>query len=162
MDQKTKKHDARHIANALIQRGIRAARPRDPLQTIKMTYLCHGWMLGLYHRPMSKQAVEAWRYGPVIPVVYHGVKRYGRSPVVSPIEIPFLRRADAKFDPLEDDLIDQVFDVYAKFSGIELSMMTHTQGSPWYETYQEGKNAVIPDSLIEEHFAAAASEDGDE
>ncbi len=160
MDQTTRKHDARTIANALISRGLDAVKPRDPLQVIKMTYLCHGWMLGLYHRPMSKQAVEAWRYGPVIPVVYHAVKRYGRDPVLTLIRIPWLRGANV-FDPLEEDLIDQVFDVYGDFSGIDLSMMTHAQGSPWYETwYREGKNAVIPDTLIEEHFAADAADHG--
>lgn len=159
MNHATKRHDARHIANALISRGIDATSPRDPLQVIKMTYLCHGWMLGLYHRPMSKQAVEAWRYGPVIPVVYHGVKRYGREPILSPIQSPFLLPSTTKFDPIEEDLISQVFDQYGKFSGIDLSMMTHARGSPWYEIWhREGKNAVIPDPLIEEHFAAAAND----
>ena len=161
MDHETQKHDARYIANALISRGIHAAKPRDPLQVIKMTYLCHGWMLGLYHRPMSRQAVEAWRYGPVIPVVYHGVKRYGRDPVRSLIREPLFRRAKAEFDPLEEDLITQVFDVYGGFSGIELSMMTHAQGSPWHETWhQKGQNAVIPDRLIEDHFAATVAGNG--
>ena len=154
-------HDARAIANALISRGIDSGTPRDPLQIIKLTYLCHGWMLGLYHRPMSKQDVEAWRYGPVIPVVYHGVKRYGRNPVRSLIRGPFIRVVDAEFDELEDDLIDQVLDVYGGFSGIDLSMMTHARGTPWYAVWnREGKNAVIPNSMIEEHFAtAAATED---
>ena len=155
MDHETQQHDARYIANALISRGIDAAKPRDPLQVIKMTYLCHAWMLGLHHRPMSKQPVEAWRYGPVIPVVYHGVKRYGRKPIRSPIQSPFLQGSTAAFGPKEEDVIEQVFDVYARFSGIDLSMMTHAQGSPWYEVwYREGKNAVIPNSLIEKHFAA--------
>ena len=157
-------HDARDIANALIARGLDTAKPRDPLQLIKMTYLCHGWMLGLYHRPMSRQAVEAWQYGPVIAVVYHAVKRHGRKPVLTFIQAPRPRRAEAGFDPLEEDLVDQVFDVYERFSGIELSMMTHTKGSPWhttrYRTDWTEKNATIQNHLIEEHFAAAADGNG--
>ena len=153
-------HDARAVANALISRGIEAAKPRDPLQVIKLTYLCHGWMLGLYHRPMSRQAVEAWQYGPVIPVVYHGVKRFGRNPVTSPIGRPFGPSPTADFDELEEDLIDQVFSGYIKFSGIDLSMMTHATGTPWHIIWhREGRSAVIPDPLIEEHFAAAAIAD---
>lgn len=154
MNNPTEAHDARAIANALIHRGIEVAQPRDPLQVIKLTYLCHGWMLGLYHRPMSAQPVLAWQYGPVIPAVYHEVKRYGRKPVRSPLQCQ-----DEEFDELEDDLIDQVFEVYGQFSGIELSMMTHAQGTPWRQIWhREGKNAEIPDRLIEEHFVKVLDE----
>ena len=154
MSNRPATHDARAIANALIRQGIKERQPRDPLQVIKLTYLCHGWMLGLYRRPMSAQPVLAWRYGPVIPDVYHEVKRYGRSPVRSLINC-----WDEGFDELEDDLIRQVFDAYGKFSGIDLSMMTHAEGTPWHTVWhREGKNAAIPDPLIEEHFAAMIDE----
>ena len=154
MNNPTGTHDARAIANALIRRGIKRKQPRDPLQVIKLTYLCHGWMLGLYHRPMSTQPVLAWRYGPAIPVVYHEVKRYGRKPVLS-----LIRWQDEGFDGLEDDLIEQVFDAYGQFSGIDLSMMTHAKGTPWHQIWhREGKNAEIPNSLIEEHFVALLDE----
>ena len=148
----TKTHDARAIANALIRRGVAESAPRDPLQIIKLTYLCHGWMLGLYHRPMSAQPVLAWRYGPVIPDVYHGIKRYGKSRVTSLLPCP----ADG-FDELEEDLIQQVFDVYREFSGIDLSQMTHARGSPWHRVWHaHGRNAIVPDDFIEEHFAELA------
>ena len=154
MNNRTVPHDARAIANALICRGIKAKQPKNPLQVIKLTYLCHGWMLGLYNRPMSIQSVFAWRYGPVIPVVYDEVKRFGRNPVRSP-----LRWRDEGFDSLEDDLIQQVFDAYSEFSGIDLSMITHAEGTPWHQIWhREGKNAEIPNHIIEEHFVAILNE----
>lgn len=147
-------HDARAIANALIRLGIKKKQPRTPLQVIKLTYLCHGWMLGLYNRPMSTQPVLAWRYGPVIPDVYHGIKRYGRAPVHAQLQCQ-----DEGFDYLEDDLIKQVFSAYSHFSGIDLSMMTHAEGTPWHQVWhREGQNAEIPNPLIEEHFAAMLCE----
>lgn len=147
-------HDARAIANELIHHGVKAERPCDPLQVIKLTYLCHGWMLGLYRRPMSTQSVLAWRYGPVIPAVYHEVKRYGRNPVRA-----LLRSGDGGFDFQENDLIKQVFDVYGKFSGIDLSMLTHAEGSPWHQIWhREGMNATIPNDLIEKHFVGLSNE----
>ncbi len=151
-DSRDRGHDPRGIANALIRLGIENAQPRDPLQIVKLTYLCHGWMLGLYHRRMSCDPVYAWQYGPVIPAVYEGVKRYGRKPVMTPI--PCL---EDSFGELENDLINQVFDAYCQFSGIDLSMMTHAQGTPWYKIWhQYGKNTLIPDELIEEHFSELA------
>ena len=149
----TKTHDARAIANVLIRSGIDGAKPRDPLQLIKLTYLCHGWMLGLYRRPLSAQPVEAWKYGPVIPDVYHGLKRYGGRPVN--VVQDFL---GSNFDELEADLIQQVFDSYVDFSGVQLSRLTHARGTPWHQIWHRiGRNCIIPDDLIEEHFVELAA-----
>ena len=149
----TRTHDARSVANALIRLGVEKTKLRDPLQLIKLTYLCHGWMLGLYQRPLSAQPVEAWRHGPVIPDVYHGLKRYGNRPINVLQDFP-----ESDFDDLEDDLINQVFDVYSDFTGIQLSQLTHARGTPWHQTwYRTGRNSIIPDDLIEKHFAALAA-----
>lgn len=146
-------HDARGVADYLIQRGIQGQRgPYTPLQVIKLTYLCHGWMLGLYERPISKQSVQAWRYGPVIPDVYHRVKIYGRDPIEQPLGF-----RTPEFDNYETDLIDQVLEVYKGFSGITLSSITHEPGTPWDEIYHtHGQNAVIPNKLIQKHFSELA------
>ena len=153
MKHNSRKHDSRAVANALIRLGVDGGKPRDPLQLIKLTYLCHGWMLGLYHRPLSAQPVEAWKYGPVIPDVYHGLKRYGRKPVNVVQDFP-----DSDFDDLEGDLIRQVFDVYREFSGVQLSQLTHARGTPWHQIwYRTGRYSIIPDELIEEHFAELAA-----
>ena len=37
------------------------------MHAIKLVYLCHGWMLGIYGRSLIGEPVEAWRYGPVVP-----------------------------------------------------------------------------------------------
>jgi len=146
-------HDARGVAGYLIRQGIEGQHgPYTPLQHIKLTYLCHGWMLGLYDRPISRQPVQAWRYGPVIADVYHAVKKHGRDPVEEPLgfRIP-------AFDDYEENLIGQVLDVYKAFSGIDLSSMTHQPGTPWHDIYHKrGQNAIIPDTLIKEHFAELA------
>ena len=149
----TDSHDARGIAKYLIRLGVEASTPRDPLQVIKLTYLCHGWMLGLYHSPLSAQPVEAWRYGPVIPDVYHGLKRYGSRSILSVRNF-----ADEAFDELEDDLIRQVSKAYGGFTGVQLSQLTHAVGTPWYRVWSEkGRNSIIPNGLIEEHFAELAN-----
>ena len=154
MGRNSQAHDARAIANVLIRGGLDAGQPRDPLQIVKLTYLCHGWMLGLYGRALSRQSVEAWRYGPVIPIVYHEVKRYGRRFIINELSV-----SDKSFDELEYDLIDQVSSVYGQFTGIELSQLTHARGTPWHMIwYGKGQNSEIPDALIKNHFAALAEQ----
>ena len=147
-----KGHDARSIANTLIALGVSNSAPRDPLQVIKLTYLCHGWMLGLYQEPLSEQLVEAWQYGPVIPSVYHAIKRYGKEPVYAP-----LTPQSETFDYREIDLIHQVYEGYENFSGVALSRLTHANGTPWHKVrHERGKNSVIPNKLIQERFSELA------
>lgn len=145
-------HDARAIAGVLVKRGIEAHDALTPLQVVKLTYLCHGWMLGLYEARLSAQPVEAWQYGPVIPDVYHLVKSHRRNPIRQPLDFP-----DASLDERQADLVDQVYVAYQDFSGIALSHITHEPGTPWDEIWSKfGRNTIIPDSLIMAHFKELA------
>ena len=49
-----------------------------PMHVLKLTYLCHGWMLGIYDHALINEPVEAWQYGPVVPSLYHKYKKFGR------------------------------------------------------------------------------------
>lgn len=142
-------YDARGIADYIITCGTqRPKSPYTPLEVIKLTYLCHGWMLGLYSRPFCYQNVEAWKHGPVIADVYHGVKVYGNEPIDKPVWSNFVG-----FGEREDDLINQVLEVYKDFSGIDLSILTHQKGTPWSRVYKpRTRNIVIPNTIIQNHF----------
>lgn len=75
------------VANELIQRAHQAGRTITPMQVIKLTYYCHAWMLGLYHRPLLNDAVEAWPYGPMIPQLYHCLRQHGARPLRQRIDL---------------------------------------------------------------------------
>ena len=154
-------HDARSVANELIRRALRDGRPITALQVIKLTYFCHAWMLGLYHRPLLEQPVEAWLYGPVVPEVYRSLRRYSGEPVTRPIDLSTVGVEERTYDEIEKDLIDQVWEKYGHFSGVQLSAMTHTPGSPWDQVWEAaGQNAVISDPAIEKYYAQQAKGTG--
>lgn len=147
-------HDVRAVANALIEKSMRDNRPLTPMQIIKLAYICHGWMLGLYHRPLINNTVEAWRYGPVVGELYQALKWYGSGYVSQPIG---MAPEFEQLDPQETDLIEQVWEKYGQLSGIALSRLTHAAGTPWFRTWHaHGQNAPIPNDLIEEHYAQRA------
>ena len=138
-------HDAREIANWFIINGDFLT----PLQIIKLVYMSHGWMLGLQDRPLFRQDVEAWKYGPVIPDVYHELKIYGNSPVEKPIK----GVVKVNLEDIELDLIQQVNRLYGGFSGIRLSQITHADGSPWHQIWMKHKrSAIIPNELIKDYY----------
>ena len=142
-------HDPCHVANYFIERGLEDNKNFTPLQIQKLVYFSHGWMLGVYHRPLLDQSFEAWPYGPVMPVIYHNLSFYGGDTVSSPI----LARAKGFADD-EENITKQVFDVYGDFSGIAMSRMTHVRGGPWDKTWRKHKRpSAIPNDVIEKHFA---------
>lgn len=149
-------HDARAVANSLIEKGRDAGRPLTPLQIIKLVYFCHGWMLGLYHKPLIEQDVEAWLYGPVVAQVYRGLKKYGGHPVTITLDVPNVPKEE--FDETEADLIEQVHGKYGHLPGMVLSQLTHAPGTPWYLVWHgKERNLVIPNDLIEAHYAEKAN-----
>ena len=152
-------HDALLITNKLIEGDKDNGQLSfTPMQLIKMVYIAHGWMLGLFGRPLIKQSVEAWKYGPVIPDVYYAIKHYRNNPVEAPISgLP-----SSKFDDIESALIDKVRDVYGCLDGITLSSITHEPGTPWYQVVHRqrkiGRRVKIPNKLIEKYYKGRANE----
>jgi uncharacterized phage-associated protein len=126
----------------------------DPMQLLKLDYLCQGWMLGLYGEPLIWNDVEAWRYGPVFRNVYGLVA--GKPIVVGSLSSWF-KKPPETFDPRQLQLISQVYQKYRTWSGLQLSALTHAPGSPWDITYRTyGQNAVIPKELIRDFYEKQA------
>ena len=145
-------HDAKALANEIMWRGSRQHRSFTHLQIQKLIYYCHGWMLGIYDKPMIEQEIQAWEHGPVIEPLYRALKKHGSGPVRF---IPGVR--DEDFSPNESAVVDQVLRVYGHNSGVELSDMTHVEGSPWHQTIKDKgtkKGTVVDNSVIKETFQA--------
>ncbi|MDE0126958.1 MAG: DUF4065 domain-containing protein [Bryobacterales bacterium] len=125
------------------------------MQLLKLVYIAHGWNLAIHQRPLVREAVEAWKYGPVISDLYHGVKRWGAGFVRH--RLPGYFASEEGFTREDEELVSSVLSAYRDLNGLELSNLTHRRGTPWYEVYYEqgGKDrrhAVIPNRLIKEHF----------
>ena len=138
-------YDCLLIAKTLLKLTAREDKVLTPMQLIKLVYLSHGWALGLYGRPLIKQDVEAWKYGPVIPELYQAIKQYRSSPVKE------ISCKEEKIDERFIDVIDQVYKIYGTFTGIELSMLTHEKNSPWEITWNSGKS-IISNDLIAYYY----------
>jgi uncharacterized phage-associated protein len=148
-------HDSRTIANFLLKKADVSGNPLTPMQLLKLVYIAHGWNLGFYGRPLIRDEVQAWQYGPVIPRLYNKVKDFRDQPVKGPL----LADTVDTMTEIDRDLLDQVWHVYGEMSGPALSRLTHAPGTPWALTYKPGKWGIrIPNDLIEDHYRKLAAE----
>ena len=135
---------------------LRQDVPTTPMHVLKLVYLCHGWMLGVFGRGLIAEPAEAWRYGPVIPTVYHTYKSFRGEPIAVP-----LADRSADLDESQHELLAAVLRAYGGYSAWELSAITHQPGTPWHEVYNggRGEGAIIPDAVIGRHYAERLREE---
>ena len=143
-----------------------------PLQVIKLTYIAHGYSLALLDEALIEEAVEAWKYGPVVPSVYHAAKKYGGRKITellysgiptsdekgmeSAIGFILGRMSDG-----QKAVLDGVLAVYGKFTGFELTDRTHVQDSPWKRYYKpRSYGQKIPNHIIKSYYKEIVSNGG--
>ena len=129
-------NDAAAIGNEFIRLAKEEDRTVTPMQVIKLAYIAHGWCLALNDVPLFNDQVQAWKFGPVLPELYHALKMYGNGPVEKPIW-----PAGELQDPGEGDrslraLIRRVWDEYKECSAWQLSELTHREGTPWSQIWE--------------------------
>lgn len=122
-----------------------------PLKVQKLLYYAKGhFMDNTSGIPLFTDRMEAWSHGPVIPEVYHELKKYGKSPV-DPDEF-----AGDDFDwddyrDIEETLIE-VWQRYGIYSAWALRNKTHEE-EPWRKNFKDGyANVEISDSDLKEFF----------
>jgi len=148
-------YDAITIADAILGIAKEAGNKLTPMQLVKLTYIAHGWSLGLERGALFNNRIEAWKYGPVIPDLYQVTKKYGRK------YIPFdlIETDSSKIDEATRTFLQSVYNAYKKFDGIQLSYLTHMSGTPWDALYRDGiQHIEIPDDLIEKHYKRIKNE----
>lgn len=162
------------VANYFIDRGLESKVVITPMKLQKLMYYAHGWYLAITNSPLLDENVEAWEYGPVIPSIYHEFKIFGNSKIPTKtsevnfdgssgmprITYPSIDDCpDKRLNETTKQILDRVWDVYGKYKALQLSTMTHAEGSPWAITWADNqgkKNTDIPDNLIRQHFIEKA------
>ena len=156
------------VSNTLLKVAWEHGATVTPMKLQKLVYMAHGWHLALTDVRLIDSQVEAWQFGPVISSLYNLTKRYGSREITELIEWVEISDSDF-FDfkvrkdtvPAEDEttwrFLRRVWDLYGRYSAVELSAMTHEKDTPWYKTWFEGegkslKNTDIPVEKIKTYF----------
>ena len=142
-------HDARAVANFMLGLADMDGKWFTPLQILKLIYFAQGWVLARTDDPLIDQPIEAWKHGPVVRDVYNEVRTYGDGPITS-----FIDAHSADFDSREEFYMREAYRVYGGLGGYQMIHVTHKDGSPWRETWEDRKtnHDVIENDLIKEFF----------
>ena len=88
---------------------------------------------------------EAWDYGPVIPEIYHSLKKFGSSPVKD----IFYDAKTFRDDDTRRTVMDDVCDRFLKYSAGDLVEITHSDLGAWAKYYVPGaRNIIIEDEAL--------------
>ena len=112
----------------------------------KLLYYAQGHALAELGRPLFQNKIDAWERGPVVAVVYTNYKK-----IIDETEERGI--SDLNVSSQEMELLMDVWDYYRSYKAKDLVDMTHREGTPWKDTYVNGKkNIHIPTELIERFF----------
>ena len=79
----TMPHDARQIANAILDVSSREGFKITNLALNKIVFFAHGWCLATRGEPLVDSVFEAWQFGPVHPQIYRQLKEFRDGPITA-------------------------------------------------------------------------------
>lgn len=121
------------------------------LRINKLLYFAQGEYLAKYDKPLFEEDFEAWKYGPVVPIVYQTFSPLRNTPIQG-VTDEYDRSVFTRDNRLF--LIDFLAK-YGKYSTGYLVEMTHMKNAPWNNVNQ---SEVISKESIKTFFKQRMSE----
>lgn len=119
------------------------------LELQKILYIAQMFSYGMRKKPLFDNPIEAWDYGPVVPVVYHEFKFAGNGPIPS-----FLFPAEDCVNEDNRTFISKISKMVKGLKGWQLVAITHRDRGAWQRTYRPGiKHLVISPNAIQKEYA---------
>lgn len=129
------------------------------LKLQKILYFIQAYFLITVNKPCFSDSIEAWDFGPVVPVVYHEFKQFGSGNIPkidsyfmgNIFDVKVKKFNDSSIDDCDKRNIESVIDEFKDFSATDLVKLTHSQ-DPWKNAYVPFANNVITNESIKEFF----------
>lgn len=127
------------------------------MQVLKLSYIAHGFKLGLDWGAMSNEAAQAWQYGPVFPSIYHTFKNVNLYSIKKPALDSANEVIDSNFDDHDVKVLNLIYELYGDVEAWRLSRLTHQPGTPWHTAYHKNGGSItqgveLDDAEVQQHF----------
>ena len=136
------------IAKYVVDYCTRCGNPITNLQLQKILYYVQLNFIRKFGEPAFPENIQAWQYGPVVPIVYERFSSYGPTKICNLYDdITILLSLE------KEKLLKRVINACISISPWELVEKSHRPGSPWSRVY-EGMKVDIPIEYIREYACA--------
>ena len=162
---------AQHVANFILEKSWEEQKSGKELSvgTVKLNklvFITFGFISHFCDRYLFSEEIEAWRYGPVVPSLYHEFKHFGRTPISEGSYATFQVENQIDFSieiiaPVvdkkkEDEKVikwmDRIFNSYGHLDAFALVDITHKIETPWSITYDGTKNKSVDREVIKIYY----------
>lgn len=120
-----------------------------PLKLQKLIYFAYKDYLQKTGSKAFNDTIQTWKYGPVVQSVYDEFKSFGKKPITK-----FARDAQDKVYVVNNkalnDSIDCVWGKYKTWTGVELSKLTHEDGTAWSKAFENHDPYLKDDDIKNE------------
>ena len=149
------------VANFMLDTARKERVRVTHLKLQKLVYMAYGMSTLVLDKRLFREDIEAWRYGPVVPDLWHEFKAYRSRPI---------KGRSLEYDPERDKITQPIIDLkdsttysildltWVKYGYAEagkLVSLTHAEGTPWDRTVKRHNGEYghrIPRDLIVSHF----------
>ena len=155
------RYPAGAIANFMLDTARHDRVPVTHLKLQKLVYMAYGMSTLFVEEPLFGEEIQAWRYGPVVPDLWHEFKAYrwrpikGRSLEYDPDHDRVTRPVVDSRDTEINNILDLTWERYGYVTAATLVSLTHANGTPWAETVEQHDGEFghpIDPKLIAAHF----------
>lgn len=148
---------ASSVANEFIKLSNEQSTEITNMKLAKLMYIAQGLSLALLERPLFEDdKIEAWKYGPVVPSIYHEFKHFKSNPITSKsvtLDSNWAHSSEPELTSEDDKKIVQLtWNLYKDSSAEDLVVSTHRPGTPWSLSYTNGKSNTIDNKLIKKYY----------
>lgn len=145
---------AQAVCNSILQQAFKENIPISPMKLQKLLYFTYRDYLKKTNQLLFSERFAAWPYGPVLPSIYDEFKSFHGNPITK-----FAKNADGSASIISSTAsgaqgvvysIANVWQKYKYMSGIELSELTHQEGTAWYKAHTSQAPLLDLDAIKEE------------
>ena len=144
-------NDTLTVANWFIDASKKNGQEITAMKLQKLVYISYGYCLALYGRPLLREQVAVWHWGPGFRGIYDLAGAFGSGPIPSCLYgFPTLREDDPRIP-----LLRRIWETHGKCSSSQLAQLVNESGGPWDKTrrkYPDRDCVNIDDDLIMNSF----------
>ena len=122
------------------------------LKLQKLLYFCQAFLLVFSEKPMFKEEIYAWKYGPVVKEVYEKYKEHKNRPLSN--------TQGSNLDSKTKKMVGEVLQTFGGYSAIRLMEITHSH-KPWKDLQKKIEKGeldlVITHKAIKKYYTPILS-----